>query len=139
MSVKLSIFVCLDFKRFLINHYIMNIEELRMYCLSKRGVTESFPFDEETLVFKVLDKMFLLTNINKELSMNVKCEEDIAVELREEYSAVLPGYHMNKRYWNTVLIDGSVSDDLLKSWIDKSYHLVIEKMPKKKQAELNMM
>ncbi|NOU60859.1 MmcQ/YjbR family DNA-binding protein [Marinifilum caeruleilacunae] len=117
----------------------MNIEELRMYCLSKKGVTESFPFDEETLVFKVLDKMFLLTNINKELSMNVKCEEDIAVELREEYSAVLPGYHMNKRYWNTVLIDGSVSDDLLKSWIDKSYHLVIEKMPKKKQAELNMM
>lgn len=114
----------------------MNIEELRLYCLSKKAVTESFPFDEETLVFKVLDKMFLLTNINKELSMNVKCEEDLAIELRERYAAVLPGYHMNKRYWNTIMIDGSVSDDLLKGWIDKSYKLVVEKMPKKKQLEL---
>lgn len=114
----------------------MNIEELRLYCLSKKAVTESFPFDEETLVFKVLDKMFLLTNINKELSMNVKCEEDLAIELRERYAAVLPGYHMNKRYWNTVKIDGSVSDNLLKEWIDKSYKLVVEKMPKKKQLEL---
>lgn len=114
----------------------MNIEELRLYCLSKKAVTESFPFDEETLVFKVLGKMFLLTNINQELSMNVKCEEDLAIELRERYAAVLPGYHMNKRYWNTVKIDGSVSDDLIKVWIDKSYKLVIEKMPKKKQLEL---
>ena len=117
----------------------MNIEELRLYCLSKKAVTESFPFDEETLVFKVMDKMFLLTNIEGELRMNVKCEEELAIELREEYTAVLPGYHMNKRYWNTVVIDGSISDNILKQWIDKSYQLVVEKMPKKKQAELNNM
>ena len=117
----------------------MNIEELRLYCLSKKAVSESFPFDEETLVFKVMDKMFLLTNIEGELRMNVKCEEELAIELREEFAAVLPGYHMNKRYWNTVVIDGSISDDQLKQWIDKSYQLVIEKMPKKKQAELNNM
>ncbi|MCT4601970.1 MAG: MmcQ/YjbR family DNA-binding protein [Marinifilum sp.] len=115
----------------------MNIEELRLYCLSKKAVTESFPFDEEVLVFKVLDKMFLLTNINKEFSMNVKCEEELALELREKFPAVLPGYHMNKKYWNTVMIDGSISDDLLKQWIDKSYQLVVDKMPKKKQLELN--
>lgn len=117
----------------------MNIEELRLYCLSKKAVTESFPFDEETLVFKVMDKMFLLTNIEGELRMNVKCEEELAIELREEYSAVLPGYHMNKKYWNTVVIDGSISEKVLKQWIDKSYQLVVEKMPKKKQAELNNM
>ena len=115
----------------------MNIEELRFYCLSKKAVSESFPFDEETLVFKVMDKMFLLTNIEGELRMNVKCEEDRAIELREQYPSVLPGNHMNKKYWNTVVLDGSISDDLLKEWIDKSYQLVVEKMPKKKQQELN--
>ena len=114
----------------------MNIEELRTYCLSKKAVTEGFPFDEETLVFKVLDKMFLLTNINGELRMNVKCDPEKALELRESYPAVLPGYHMNKKYWNTVVIDGSVSDELLKEWIDESYDLVVAKMPKKKQNEL---
>lgn len=114
----------------------MNIEELRLYCLSKKAVTESFPFDEVTLVFKVMDKMFLLTNIDGELSMNVKCEEEMAIELREKYPAVLPGYHMNKRLWNTVILDGSISDDIVKAWIDNSYQLVVEKMPKKKQMEL---
>ena len=114
----------------------MNIEELRTYCLSKKAVTEGFPFDEETLVFKVLDKMFLLTNINGELRMNVKCDPEKAIELRESYPSVLPGYHMNKKYWNTVVIDGSVSNELLKEWIDESYDLVVEKMPKKKQNEL---
>lgn len=114
----------------------MNIEELRLYCLAKKAVTESFPFDEETLVFKVLDKMFLLTNITGELRMNVKCDPEDVVELREKYSSVLPGYHMNKKYWNTVVIDGSISDQELKEWIDISYQLVVSKMPKKKQAEL---
>ena len=114
----------------------MNIEKLREYCLAKIAVTEGFPFDDETLVFKVMDKMFLLTNINKELSMNLKCEQEKAIELREMYSSVLPGYHMNKKYWNTVLIDGSVSDEQLQEWIDHSYDEVIRKMTKKKQTDL---
>lgn len=117
----------------------MNIEELREYCLSKKAVTEGFPFDDVTLVFKVMDKMFLLTNIEGELRMNVKCNPEKAIELREEYPCVLPGYHMNKKYWNTIVLDGSVSDHNLKEWIDDSYNLVVEKMPKKKQKELQEM
>lgn len=114
----------------------MNIEELREYCLSKKAVTEGFPFDQETLVFKIMEKMFLLTNINNELRMNVKCDPEKAIELRELYSSVLPGYHMNKKYWNTVVIDGSVSDKQLQLWVDHSYNQVVGKMTKKKQNEL---
>ncbi len=115
--------------------YKMNIEELREYCIAKKFVTESFPFDEEVLVFKVMNKMFLLTNINKDLSMNVKCDPEKAIELREQYSSVLPGWHMNKKHWNTVDIDGSISDDLLKKWIDDSYDLIVSKLPKKLQND----
>ncbi len=114
----------------------MNIEELREYCIAKKGVTESFPFDEETLVFKVMNKMFLLTNINKELSMNVKCDPEKAIELREQYSFVLPGWHMNKRLWNTVNIEGSISDKQIKEWIDDSYNLIVASLTKKLQNEL---
>ncbi|WP_372752366.1 MmcQ/YjbR family DNA-binding protein [Labilibaculum sp.] len=114
----------------------MNIEKLREYCLSMKAVSESFPFDEEILVFKVLDKMFLLTNITGELRMNVKCEPEKAIELRETYLSVLPGYHMNKKYWNTVVIDGSISDKQLEEWINDSYDEVVKKMSKKKQNEL---
>jgi predicted DNA-binding protein (MmcQ/YjbR family) len=114
----------------------MNIEELREYCLSKNAVSEGFPFDEETLVFKVLDRIFLLTNINSELRMNVKCDPEKAIELREMHSSVLPGYHMNKNHWNTVVIDGSEYDKQLKTWIDDSYDQVVGKMTKKKQMEL---
>ena len=114
----------------------MNIEELRDYCITKKGVSESFPFDEETLVFKVMNKMFLLTNINKELSMNVKCDPDKAIELREQYSFVLPGWHMNKRLWNTVNIEGSISDKQIKEWIDDSYNLIVNSLTKKLKNEL---
>lgn len=114
----------------------MNIEEVREYCLSMKAVSESFPFDEETLVFKVLDKMFLLTNISKDLQVNVKCDPEKAIELRERYSSVLPGYHMNKKNWNTVIIDGSIADQQLREWIADSYWLVVESMSKKKQVEL---
>jgi len=114
----------------------MNIEELRDYCLSKKGVTESFPFDEEVLVFKVMNKMFLLTNINKDLSMNVKCDPEKAIELREQYSSVLPGWHMNKKHWNTVDIDGSIPDHILKGWVDNSYDLIVASLTKKLQNEL---
>lgn len=106
----------------------MNIEDLREYCLSKKAVTESFPFDANTLVFKVAGKMFLLTDLVDEFSMNVKCDPEKALELREHYPCVLPGYHMNKKYWNTVIIDGSVSDDQLREWIDDSYRLVSESL-----------
>lgn len=114
----------------------MNIESLREYCLSKKEVSESFPFDESTLVFKVFDKMFVLTDVEGDLSINLKCDPEKAIELREKYPAVQPGYHMNKKYWITVMIDGSVSDLLLREWIDHSYDEVVKKIPKIKQDQL---
>lgn len=110
----------------------MNIESLREYCLSKPGAEETLPFGPDTLVFKVGGKAFLLVGLDAEdLRFNVKCDPDKALELRDEYSCVLPGYHMNKKHWNTVVVDGSVSNALLKEWIDHSYTLVAPK-PKKK-------
>lgn len=111
----------------------MNIEELREYCLSKKGVTESFPFDETTLVFKVMNKLFALTDTEDEFSINLKCDPEKAIELRERYEAVQPGYHMSKKHWNTVFIDGSINDKQIQDWIDESYRLVISKLPKKDQ------
>lgn len=104
----------------------MDIEQLREYCLSLPDVTESFPFDETTLVFKVRGKMFLLTDLEGQFSMNVKCDPEKAVELREHYPCVKPGYHMNKKYWNTVTIDGTITDHTLIEWINDSYALVIK-------------
>jgi predicted DNA-binding protein (MmcQ/YjbR family) len=114
----------------------MNIETIREYCLSKKGVTESFPFDESTLVFKVLGKIFLLANLDGELSINVKCDPEKAIELREIYPSVIPGYHMNKKHWNTVLIDGQLKETLILSFIDQSYDLTIVNLPKSKQKEI---
>ncbi|MCW0481581.1 MmcQ/YjbR family DNA-binding protein [Gaoshiqia sediminis] len=114
----------------------MNIEELRNYCVSKKGVTEEFPFDETTLVFKVMGKIFALTDLEDDLTVNLKCDPETAVELRESYSCVLPGYHMNKKHWNTVLINGSVNDRLIESWIDHSYNLVAEKLTKTQKDQL---
>ncbi|GAB3421752.1 MmcQ/YjbR family DNA-binding protein [Niabella aquatica] len=103
----------------------MNIEVIRDYCLSKPAVEETFPFGPDTLVYKVDGKIFLLMGINSSpLSFNVKCDPDRALELREAYECVRPGYHMNKKHWNTVIADGTVSPKLLKEWIDDSYHLV---------------
>lgn len=113
----------------------MNIEELRHYCLSLPNTTESFPFDEHTLVFKVMGKMFLLAALETpELSINVKCKPDIAIELREKYSAVKPGYHMNKQHWNTIEVS-DIPDKLLLEWVNNSYHLVIDSLPKKDRME----
>ena len=109
----------------------MNIEKLRDYCLSKAGVTESFPFDENTLVFKVGGKMFLLTDLVDELSMNVKCDPELAIELRERYPEVTPGYHMNKKYWNTIMLKGDIPESILLEWIDHSYQLVFDALPLK--------
>lgn len=111
----------------------MNIETLREYCLSKPDVEESFPFGPETLVMKVEGKIFLLTGLdNPELRFNVKCDPDKAIELREEFSCVLPGYHMNKKHWNTIVVDGTADTKQLKEWIDDSYELV---KPKKKKPK----
>ncbi len=114
----------------------MNIEEIRLFCIEKNGVTESFPFDDTTLVFKVLNKMFALVNLKDNHSINLKCDPDKAIELREHHDAVLPGYHMNKKLWNTVMLDESVSDNLIKEWIDDSYALVVENLPNKLKQKL---
>ncbi len=105
----------------------MNLESFRDHCLAKAGATEEFPFGEDTLVYKVNGKIFAITNIENFESINLKCLPENAVELRDQYPAVLPGYHMNKKHWNTVLIDGSVPDKLIKTWIDQSYDLVAKK------------
>ena len=115
----------------------MNIEELREYCISKAHVEEAFPFDEETLVFKAGGKIFLLVDINgNPVSFNVKCDPERAVELREQHSFILPGYHMNKKHWNTVTCEKGVSKKLLKDLIDHSYDLVIKSLPKKDREKL---
>lgn len=116
----------------------MNIEELRNYCLSKKGVEETFPFDEETLVFKVMGKAFLLTGIeSKPVSFNVKCDPEKAIELREQYDCVVPGYHMNKKHWNTIVVDGTVSKKQLQEWITDSYNLVVEGLTKVQKKKLD--
>jgi predicted DNA-binding protein (MmcQ/YjbR family) len=115
----------------------MNVEELREYCLSKEHVEECFPFDEVTLVFKVMGKMFLLCGLEKtEFAFNVKCDPDRAIELREQYpQSVLPGWHMSKTHWNTVMANYGLSDRQLKEFIDHSYALVVASLPKKQREE----
>lgn len=114
----------------------MDIESFRSYCLSLPEVTEHFPFDENTLVFKVLGKMFALCNVEDFRSFNVKCDPEKAVELRERYEQVLPGYHMSKVHWNTVMIEGEADDRLLESWIKDSYNLIVASLPKKLRLSL---
>jgi len=106
----------------------MDIEQLRDYCLQKPGAEEGFPFGDDTLVFKVNKKIFLLASLDEQpLQFNVKCAPQKALELREEYPAILPGYHKNKKHWNTVMVDGSVPSNLLREMIDDSYQLVSNK------------
>jgi predicted DNA-binding protein (MmcQ/YjbR family) len=105
----------------------MDIESLREHCIAKKGVSESFPFGEDTLVFKAAGKIFALVNLGGDLSINLKCDPALAIDLRERYSSVTPGYHMNKKHWNTVILDGSVPDKEIQSWIDHSYELITGK------------
>jgi predicted DNA-binding protein (MmcQ/YjbR family) len=114
----------------------LNIEDLRDYCLQKPGVTEGFPFGEETLVFKVGGKLFLLIGLTEANRFNVKCEPELAADLRERYTEVQPGYHMNKKMWNTVYMDGSLNQKQLREMIDHSYEQVFIGLPKKAQAEI---
>jgi predicted DNA-binding protein (MmcQ/YjbR family) len=114
----------------------MNIEAFRMHCLSKKGVTEEFPFDNVTLVYKVMGKMFAATDIDLFTSINLKCDPEKAIELREHFSSILPGYHMNKKHWNTILIDGSISNKLIFEMVDESYNLVVAGLTKKEKNSL---
>jgi predicted DNA-binding protein (MmcQ/YjbR family) len=119
----------------------MHIEEFRDYCLSKKGVTEQFPFDNVTLVFKVMGKIFALTGLDAweqgEQKINLKCDPDAAEELRAAYEGIIAGWHSNKRHWNTVTLNTSdVSNDLVKELINHSYGLVVKGLTKKLQAEL---
>ncbi|WP_372795098.1 MmcQ/YjbR family DNA-binding protein [Lutibacter sp.] len=118
----------------------MNIEEFRDYCLSKKYVTECFPFDNVTLVFKVANKMFALSGLeNQPATVNLKCDPERAIELREEYSDIIEGFHMNKKLWNTITIESGLSNDLIKELIDHSYDLVVKGMTKKLQKELGFL
>lgn len=114
----------------------MNIEELREYCLSKLEVTESFPFDEDTLVFKVKNKMFALSALEKGNNIVLKCDPDRAIDLRAQYSAIEGAYHMNKALWNQIDLHGDVPSKLILELIDHSYALVVAKMPKKHREGL---
>ena len=114
----------------------MDIETLREYCLSKKGVTESLPFGPDTLVFKVGGKMFLLTNLQNPESFNAKCDPEWAVALREEFDEIVPGYHMSKVHWNTVSMTGRLTLKQLQELIDHSYVLVYEGLPKKVKEEI---
>jgi predicted DNA-binding protein (MmcQ/YjbR family) len=103
----------------------VNVEEIRTYCLKKKGVKETLPFGPDVIVFKVNDKMFLLLPIDSDpVQFNVKCDPELAIELRERYECVQPGYHMNKKHWNTIVVDGSVTRKLLEEWIDHSHSLI---------------
>jgi len=115
----------------------ITLKTLRDYCYAKPGAVETFPFDDETLVFKVMGKMFALTNIKAPISaVNLKCDPDWALILRDHYAAVSAGYHMNKSHWNTVTIDGSIPDDEIWEMIDHSYRLVVKGLKRADQERL---
>ncbi len=117
----------------------MNYEDLQQYCAFKTGVTEEFPFDETTLVFKVMGKAFALCGLDAdEARVNLKCDPERALELREEYPDIIPGYHMNKKHWNTVYLERELPDAMIKSLIDHSYDLVVNKLTKKMKEELKL-
>ncbi|REH45822.1 putative DNA-binding protein (MmcQ/YjbR family) [Tenacibaculum gallaicum] len=118
----------------------MNIEEFRNYCITKKGVTEHFPFDDNVLVFKVMDKMFALSGLDSweqhEPKVNLKCEPERALELRAEYESINPGFHMSKKHWNTVTLNNDVSDTFVFELIDRSCELIVKGLTKKLQEEL---
>ena len=118
----------------------MNLQNFYEYCLSKKGVTEHFPFDEDTLVFKVGAKMFALSSLSQwekgQPSVNLKCDPDKAAELRAEYNDIQPGYHMSKIHWNTINVNQKVSDKIINELIDHSYELIFKSLTKKTQTEI---
>lgn len=118
----------------------MNIENLQAYCMSKKGVTESFPFDNVTLVFKVMGKIFAILPLDAEsLQISLKADPDLVLEWREKYPDVREGYHLNKKHWNTVYVQGSISDNFLKTMIDHSYESVVKGLKKTEREALNQL
>ena len=115
----------------------MDIEALRQYCLSKKAATECFPFDETTLVFKVVDRMFLLVDLEHPDCVSMKCNPDYAIELREHYNGIKGAYHFNKKYWNQVALNSDVPDSLIRKLIDHSYEEVVGKFTKKQRDVFN--
>lgn len=116
----------------------MDLEYFRSYCLAKKHVTEEFPFGEDVMVFKVAGKMFALTNVDTFESIYLKVDPEEGVELRERYDAVIDAWHMNKKHWVAVIMDGSIPDKLVKEWTDKSYQLVVNGLPKKLRESLKL-
>ena len=114
----------------------MNVEELRDYCLQKSGVTEGMPFGNDTLVSRVGNKIFLLMSLNTGNRFNVKCDPELAIELRDRHAEVIPGFHMNKTHWNSVYTDGNLTNKQLCEMIDHSYSLILKSLPKVLQAEI---
>ena len=115
----------------------MNIEEIRDYCLAKPGVTEGFPFNDTALVFKVAGKMFALLDLSEDSrGISLKCDPELAIELREQHSEVTPAWHFNKQHWNGVDLHGSISNSQLKEWIDLSYALIVDSLPESKRGTL---
>ncbi|MBK9190675.1 MAG: MmcQ/YjbR family DNA-binding protein [Crocinitomicaceae bacterium] len=114
----------------------MTLDEFVEFCFAKPGVTDHFPFDENTLVFKVMGKMFALADAENFQSINLKCDPELAIELREKYNAVKPGYHMNKTHWNTVHVNSDASDREIFKWINHSYDLVAKSLTKKQREDL---
>jgi predicted DNA-binding protein (MmcQ/YjbR family) len=115
----------------------MDMESIREYCLKKKSVKESFPFGESTLVFKVSGKIFLLMSVDSmPLQFNLKCDPEKAEELREEYQSIVPGYHMNKKHWNTIIMDGQLSAKLIRQMIDDSFALVVQSLPLAERKKL---
>src|SRR5210317_2022561 len=118
----------------------MDIEGIRDYCMSLKGVTEDFPFDETTLAFRVTDKIFALMNIySEDLSINLKCDPERAIELREHHPDITPGFHMNKKHWNTVRCEGELQNEMIRELISHSYELIVSKLPKTRRIELENM
>jgi predicted DNA-binding protein (MmcQ/YjbR family) len=116
----------------------MHVERLREYCLLKKGVTEGMPFGPNVLVFKVMDKMFALCGLdNIPPTVNLKCAPDYALQLREQHPEISPGYHMNKQHWNTVQLEGGLSEPFLEQLIDDSYTLIVNALPKNKRLALS--
>jgi predicted DNA-binding protein (MmcQ/YjbR family) len=113
----------------------VDIEKIRDYCLKKQEVTEGFPFDDDTLVFKVCGKMFLAASL-KENRISLKCDPELAVSLREHYDDVLPAWHFNKKFWNMIPLHSNIPDKLILEWIDHSYQQVIAKLPKQEKEKL---
>jgi len=115
----------------------MNIEDIRSYCLAKKAVSEGLPFGNDTLVFKVAEKIFLLANLDGPLSINIKASPDEVMDRLDRFSDARPGYHMNKKHWITVDIDQRTDISRIQSWIDRSYELIIHSLPAKMQQELS--